>query len=672
MTRINIPYGVTSIDNYTFASCYELGNLNIPSSVNSIGAEAFSGCSFYSFTIPDNVNFIGAGAFRNCKHLQKITIPEGVTSIEGSTFRGCYGLKSIDIPEGVTSIGDYAFYYCYGLNGIDIPNSVTSIGQYAFYNCHGLTSITIPEGVTSIQRYTFGKCTYLLHIDIPEGVTYIGEYAFENDQFVSITIPSSVTRIADRAFFSCYIKTFICENPTPPELGGTAVFSTSAVPDIYTPCESVEQYRTANYWSTYADKINCQYTLKGGTWNFIAKFGDTFRNIFNNDSYICNNVVACRFSYENNNWGTGTENGDTTDYMYAADQLYADQGYFVYPFDNDIVVIPQLLTGETTITISKTKACDTATIFNCALGNPFYANLDLPTDLLNKIQGQTTAYVYDPSTKKWNTDIVTTIKPGQGFFVIGDSDSTTLNVTLTNPNTTTSSKKSTIKSMDNNRIIFSAFANEVARNTYAKQNELSENGFDVKDSYIMFSPNNTKLVEPYFVVDGKDILINEFKTLPYIAPINFYAHNIVDVDFSASNVPENVSVSIINLADSTETDLTEGQVFSFTAEEGNNENKYAIKFAQKNSVGIEDVANNEVSMSLYPNPAKESTTLTINGLDKEATMTISDELGRTIQKTTIAANETSKTINTSNLASGVYYIKIVNEKQTKTEKLIVR
>lgn len=47
---------------------------------------------------------------------------------------------------------------------------------------------------------------------------------------------------------------------------------------------------------------------------------------------------------------------------------------------------------------------------------------------------------------------------------------------------------------------------------------------------------------------------------------------------------------------------------------------------------MNDIIAEEFSMSLYPNPAKDKTTLTINGLDKEATMTISDELGRTIQK----------------------------------------
>ena len=263
--------------------------------------------------------------------------------------------------------------------------------------------------------------------------------------------------------------------------------------------------------------------------------------MFSNDSSIYNYVVACRFIYENNNWGTGTENGGTTDYMYAVDDLYASEGYFVYPFDNDIVVIPQLLTGDAIVTINKSNESVLSELYY-ALGNPFYANLDITTtNLLNQIQGQTGAYVYNSNSNDWYDTLFTTIKPGQGFFVAGKEGSTTLSTTLTNPNytsnTTTSSKKSAVKSTENNRIIFSALANGITRRVHARQNENAENDFDVKNSYIMFSPNNTKLVEPYFVVDNRNILINEYKTLPYIAPINFYAHNTVDVDFSASNVP---------------------------------------------------------------------------------------------------------------------------------------
>ena len=115
------------------------GEVVIPSSVTSIGEEAFSGCTeFTSITIPDSVTNIGNWAFNGCTGLTSITIPNSVMSIGDSAFKGCTGLTSITIPDGMTSIGNGAFKGCAGLTNITIPNSVTKIGWWAFYNCHKL------------------------------------------------------------------------------------------------------------------------------------------------------------------------------------------------------------------------------------------------------------------------------------------------------------------------------------------------------------------------------------------------------------------------------------------------------------------------------------------------------------------------------------------------------
>ena len=50
--------------------------IKIPSSVTSIGEEAFSGCTYLeSIEIPDSVTSIGKEAFYNCSSLESITIP---------------------------------------------------------------------------------------------------------------------------------------------------------------------------------------------------------------------------------------------------------------------------------------------------------------------------------------------------------------------------------------------------------------------------------------------------------------------------------------------------------------------------------------------------------------------------------------------------------------------
>ena len=56
-------------------------------------------------TIPYGVTSIGFGAFWDCESLTSITIPDSVTSIGEYAFEGCENLEYITIPDSVTSIG---------------------------------------------------------------------------------------------------------------------------------------------------------------------------------------------------------------------------------------------------------------------------------------------------------------------------------------------------------------------------------------------------------------------------------------------------------------------------------------------------------------------------------------------------------------------------------------
>ena len=210
-----IPSSVTSIGSNAFGYCSSLTRITIPNSVTSIGDDAFRGCnSLTSITIPSNVTSIGSNAFGYCSSLRSISVESGNTVydsrnncnaiIETATNKLISGCQNTIIPSSVTSIGEYAFSGCIALTSINIPSSVTSIGVGTFNNCSGLTSITIPSNVTSIGDDAFTDCSGLTHITIPNSVISIGEYAFSGCiAFTSITIPSSVTSIGNGAFSDC-------------------------------------------------------------------------------------------------------------------------------------------------------------------------------------------------------------------------------------------------------------------------------------------------------------------------------------------------------------------------------------------------------------------------------------------------------------------------------------
>ena len=258
LQTIKLPDSTAVIDTDSFRNCSNLISVTIPDNVTSIGNSAFNGCgSLTSVTIPDSVTSIGGSAFRGCSSLTSVTIPDSVTSIGGSAFRDCSSLTSVTIPDSVTSIEGYTFYECRSLTSVTIPDSVTSIGNFAFYWCRSLTSITIPDGVTSIKGYTFYECRSLTSVTIPDSVTSIGEYAFWGCRILtSITIPDSVTSIGYEAFKSCSSMTSVYCKPTTPPIGESRMFNTHAVGRmIYVPAESVEAYKSAAYWESYADYI---------------------------------------------------------------------------------------------------------------------------------------------------------------------------------------------------------------------------------------------------------------------------------------------------------------------------------------------------------------------------------------------------------------------------------
>ncbi len=225
------------------SNTYENGQgvITFDGNVTEIGNRTFYDCSsLASITIPDSVTSIGYDAFEHCSSLASVTIGNGVTSIGFEAFYQCSSLASIIIPEGVTEIGFMSFAGCLKLTSITIPNSVTSIGNHAFYDCSSLVSITIPEGVTEIGYSAFYKCSSL----------------------ASITIPDSVTSIGESAFSSCSSLAEVYCKPTTPPTAVPSYNSTFNAFDnnasgrkIYVPEESVEAYKTAQYWSEYADAI---------------------------------------------------------------------------------------------------------------------------------------------------------------------------------------------------------------------------------------------------------------------------------------------------------------------------------------------------------------------------------------------------------------------------------
>ena len=76
-----------------------------------------------------------------CFSLTKITIPSSVTSIGNDAFNGCSKVEQISIPFSVIKIGDFAFCGCSSLTKISIPSSVIENGTDIFFGRSNLEQI---------------------------------------------------------------------------------------------------------------------------------------------------------------------------------------------------------------------------------------------------------------------------------------------------------------------------------------------------------------------------------------------------------------------------------------------------------------------------------------------------------------------------------------------------
>jgi len=210
-----------------------------------------------SYTEAATVKSIGE-VFRETRivHFNELKYFTGLTTIGADAFWLCSSLTSITIPDSVTSIGEGAFAECHSLISITIPNSVTSIGADAFFFCSSLTSITIPNSVTSIGKDVFCRCYSLTSITIPKSVTSIGEGAFWYcNSLTSITIPQSVASIGSDAFTYCSLTNVYCKPTMPPALDNSVFDGTPSDMKIYVPRASVNAYKQASYWRSYASQI---------------------------------------------------------------------------------------------------------------------------------------------------------------------------------------------------------------------------------------------------------------------------------------------------------------------------------------------------------------------------------------------------------------------------------
>lgn len=200
----------TTISTSMFKNCSSMTSYTIPETVTKIGALAFVGTSITSIHFPANVTEIGYEMANGLTTLKTITFAENsqLTFIDHIAFYGSGLTGDIVIPEGVTEI-DYSVFANTAITSVKLPSTLITIGSSVFHTCTALTQIHIPASVTKIGSDCWTNCSSLTKVTFDPAcqITHIYANTFAGTKITEITLPNTVTSIAQGAFNASTLTT---------------------------------------------------------------------------------------------------------------------------------------------------------------------------------------------------------------------------------------------------------------------------------------------------------------------------------------------------------------------------------------------------------------------------------------------------------------------------------
>jgi|GEM_PF-982389 len=211
LSSVDIPELITTIGRSAFYDCGSLITVTIPSSVSNIGGLVFYGCNQLTTIAVDSGNpdySSSDGVLFNKIQTELIvcppaksgsyTIPSTVKSIGNNAFWECSDLTSIVFPDSLKTIESGAFTKCNGLNSLILPVSVVSIESSAFQECSGLTSVTVAWPVPldlsnspSVFSGTDGVNKDVCTLNVPYGTASLYAEADQWQDFLHIVEPDN-------------------------------------------------------------------------------------------------------------------------------------------------------------------------------------------------------------------------------------------------------------------------------------------------------------------------------------------------------------------------------------------------------------------------------------------------------------------------------------------------
>ena len=216
--------------------------------------------------IPEGVESICYNAFNGCTGITSVTLPSTLKSIGGNAF-AYTTIETVNIPESVTEIEEYAFQHCGNLASVTIPEGVTTIGFSAFERT-GLTELTLPSTIRSMSQSFYG-CEKLAKLTLTDGITDLGGSFYSLPALKEVYVPGSVKKLQYSDFIRCEnletskvsgfsdcsnLTSVTCMAIEPPYMSNTIPYGKGMSMEgrtLYVPALNQSAYQEAKYWKEF-------------------------------------------------------------------------------------------------------------------------------------------------------------------------------------------------------------------------------------------------------------------------------------------------------------------------------------------------------------------------------------------------------------------------------------
>ncbi len=278
LTGIKFPSTLKKIEMQGFCGCNGLKEAILPDGLETLESTIFFMCSgLERVYLPGSVKYFEHAIFSVCENLREAVIGEGITELPNSMFNMDWALTDVTLPSTLEVIGQYSLYgaafshidlpdglkrideaglYGTGLESLDLPDSVEELGPFALAWNFNMKSLKTGKNLKRMGHNAIHFMTSLEEVTLNEGLEEIDDYGISACAILkTLTIPSTVTKIGDSAFYGNPLELVVNLATTPQVLESPIIYTADG--DLYDTCvlsvpaESVEAYKQAEIWKLF-------------------------------------------------------------------------------------------------------------------------------------------------------------------------------------------------------------------------------------------------------------------------------------------------------------------------------------------------------------------------------------------------------------------------------------